>query len=392
LNTAVDSSGTFSFGNPATLSNTTLTNLEFGATFSNVRQQNATSRSDYNTGMFEYVGLAIPISLKRGVAVALGLSPYSKVNYFIQNEALVDGDSVFTSYEGSGGLDQFKIAIGFKVYKGLSFGVGSSAVFGNIKNNADKLYKENTNKYSFRDLTTNYYSGWMHNFGVQYTRRTGKKTFHTFAANYKLGSNIEVTQDRFIRTYNGAGDFFIDTILKNTDEPKSLSIPAGYSLAYGIGDRGHWYFGFQYSSDQWTSYSDLNGLQNYFNQTTYSVGGYFQAKSYAEFETYAGRKERKQKYLEVARFYYGFNMTNLYINSFSEQITELGINIGVGFPIMRTVHIDEKQKIGVISRVNVGVGYTMRGGTENGLIQENVLEIRVGTNFNDKWFTKRKYQ
>jgi len=52
----------------------------------------------------------------------------------------------------------------------------------------------------------------------------------------------------------------------------------------------------------------------------------------------------------------------------------------------------EGVKKSFVSRINVGAEYTMRGSTDPGMIQENILGIKLGLTFNDKWFNKRKYR
>jgi hypothetical protein len=392
LNTALDSSGTFSFVNPASLSNTTLTNMEFGASFSNIRQESGSARNDYNTGKFDYLGLGIPLSLKRKIGFGFGLAEFSNVDYFIINQGIEDSLNTSTAFEGTGGLYQFQLAIGFQVYKGWSAGWTMSPIFGNVQSNIDKNYETNPNKFSYRIRSIDYYSGVSQRAGVQYNGRIKNSIHHSFGATFGFESKLDVSTDRIIRTYNSAGNFFVDTVLNRSDEPRKLTLPSGYSIGYTIGDLRHWSLGVQYSVDAWGGFTDLIGQNNYFDQKKMSIGGFFQAKSYTQYESYASKRERSQNYLKVVRFYYGVSYSSLYMNSFSEEISELGINFGLGLPIIRSTYIDEKKKIGVISRVNVGVGYNQRGNNDNGMIKENIFHIRIGTNFNDKWFTKRKYQ
>lgn len=391
LNTAIDSSSTFSFANPASLSNSRFTNLEVGAGFTTVSQETATQKGDYNTGQFDYVALAIPLSAKRKMAMAFGLNPYSRVDYFIQNYGREQGDSFNSTFEGRGGVNQFRFAYGMTLYKGWSLGYTASSFFGNTRNNTDKQYVKTANKYSFRTFTTNYHSGFSHRVGVQYNSHSAQRIRHTFGASYGLQSKMEVNSDKIVRTYNSAGNYFIDTVLNRTDAPRTLDMPYSYSVGYGLGDGKHWHLGLQYTFASWSDFTDLNNQGNYFDQTTYGVGGYFQLNSFKEFESYQGKKDKSKNYFKIVRLYYGLSYSNLYMNSFSEQVSELGINLGVGLPIIKPTYIDENKKIGIVSSVNVGIGYTHRGKTENGLIQEQLFQIRVATSFNDKWFTKRKY-
>jgi hypothetical protein len=95
------------------------------------------------------------------------------------------------------------------------------------------------------------------------------------------------------------------------------------------------------------------------------------------------------------RYSAGFRFENLYYNfdtkPIQEPIQELGISFGLGLPIVKSVRLEE-EKVAVVSMINITAEYVKRGQTTNGLIQEEYLNIRLGLNLNDKWFTKRKYR
>ena len=103
------------------------------------------------------------------------------------------------------------------------------------------------------------------------------------------------------------------------------------------------------------------------------------------------RTQRINDYLKTIRFYYGFRMQSHYTGVVNEQIDETAISLGFGLPFTRVYSI-EGVKYRMVSRINVGAEYLIRGKADNGLIQENILGIKVGLTFNDKWFNKRKYQ
>ncbi|MBI1306621.1 MAG: hypothetical protein GC181_08410 [Bacteroidetes bacterium] len=390
LNTAVDSSGSFSFYNPASLSNVAFTDLEFGIRGESVDQKSLSTRNAFNTGSFQYVGLALPINQKREIAVAVGLQPYSAMNYTIQNEGTEDSVDVFKNFVGKGGINQFRFAIGGRIYKGWSAGVTVAALFGNARHQGDKLYPSNKDLFSFRNVQNDYYSGVYSRFGVQYNGRIGKNYNHTFGITYALPSHVTVTSDQTVRTYNSDGNFYVDSVISRTNGKSSLTLPSGFSVGYSFSRNERWLIGLQYSMDKWSEFTDLHNRSGYFDQTGMSFGGYYQIMSYTDWLN-KNRKDRKLNYFKVIRFYGGVNYNQLYMNSFTQQVTETGISFGLGLPVVRSARLDKNQ-ITWISKINVGVEYVQRGTTSNGLIQENLIRLNVGTNFNDKWFTKRKYQ
>ncbi|MCS7074617.1 MAG: hypothetical protein NZ108_09140, partial [Bacteroidia bacterium] len=62
------------------------------------------------------------------------------------------------------------------------------------------------------------------------------------------------------------------------------------------------------------------------------------------------------------------------------QLSQVAVTAGIGIPFLRTA-----------SRVNLGFEYAFRGKTDNGLIKEDFFRVRIGINFNDRWFIKRKF-
>ncbi|MFX6234571.1 hypothetical protein ABTF60_19125, partial [Acinetobacter baumannii] len=59
-----------------------------------------------------YAAVAMPLSKSKGLGFAFGLKPISRINYSVTSNTRVAGDSVGTSYNGTGGLNQAFIGIG----------------------------------------------------------------------------------------------------------------------------------------------------------------------------------------------------------------------------------------------------------------------------------------
>ena len=85
--------------------------------------------------LISYLQLGFPIASqkmrKKGNAwgVSFGLRPVSRINYKISsNERLAGIDSLNTSYEGTGGLNQVNIGTGIKI-KNFSFGINGGYNF-----------------------------------------------------------------------------------------------------------------------------------------------------------------------------------------------------------------------------------------------------------------------
>ncbi len=66
----------------------------------------------------------------------------------------------------------------------------------------------------------------------------------------------------------------------------------------------------------------------------------------------------------------------------NESIDEFGISFGVGLPV---------GPLGAVSNANIGVELGQRGTTDQNLVQENFINIRLSLSLNARWFSKRKF-
>lgn len=62
-----------------------------------------------------------------------------------------------------------------------------------------------------------------------------------------------------------------------------------------------------------------------------------------------------------------------------EDINDFGINFGVTLPVSNA------------SSIHTSFLFGQRGKTENDLIRERYFRVSLGITFNDRWFTKVKY-
>jgi hypothetical protein len=67
------------------------------------------------------------------------------------------------------------------------------------------------------------------------------------------------------------------------------------------------------------------------------------------------------------------------LNIQNQAINEFGINFGLGIPVQG------------FQNLNLGFEVGKRGTTNNGLVQEDFISIRLGLTLNDRWFVRNKY-
>ncbi len=390
LSSSLHEKGDYSFVNPASLHALEQTSLQTGSGLSFIEQKSGDNVNNQVTGNFGYFSMGIPLSIKRKIAFGVGLVKFTDVDYIIPGETTENGLEVINVFGGHGGLNQFKTSFGAEVFKGFSVGIGASFMFGNIEEKLDKQFPSNNEIFSLQNITTTYYSGVKWNAGVQYTRRVAEESHFTIGVHGSPSTTMTSSADEVLKTYNFDGNFFIDTISTRTGNEGEQGLPMEYGAAFSMGKENRWLVGVEYNSAQWSDVVKLRNANSFFDQKSFTIGGYFQLKEEKSTQR-TSFSESVKDYLKTTRIYYGFRMQSLYTGVVNEQIQETAISFGFGLPITRVYSI-EGVKYQMVSRINIGAEYLMRGKTTDGLIQENVLGIKVGLNFNDKWFNKRKYQ
>ena len=156
--------------------------------------------------------------------------------------------------------------------------------------------------------------------------------------------------------------------------------PLETTVGVGIGRDNKWYAEVDYSfrdAYQVTGYLDNSANSfAYGKASSINLGGFYIPKvnsisSYWERVTYrAGVR---------------YERTGLFVNGIPGSSTFTGINdfgmsFGLGLPIGKRFP----------STLNFAVEYGKKGTQDNGLLQENYLNLRLSLSLNDTWFLKRR--
>lgn len=390
LASSLTSNGEFNFVNPASLSGLELTSLQTTSFMSFVDQQSGDKRKTFRDGDFGNFALGIPLAGKKHIGFGAGLNRLTNVNYLIPGESVENGENVINLFGGQGGINEFQTALGAEITRGLSVGVGASFLFGNIEEISDKQFPDNATIFSVRNTQTTYFSGVKWKAGVQYNGQIGKSKDWGIGFQVAPSAIANTSKDQLVTTYNYQGNYYIDTLANREEATGEQELPMMYGGSVHFGKKDVWALGVQYSAGQWSKISQRASDNPYFDNQSFTIGGFWQSKEEMKGQ-FTSKSEKFSEYLKVSRIYYGFRSSTLYTGVVNEKVTEMAVSLGVGLPFSRTYTI-ESEKYTMVSRINVGVEYIMRGSKDNGLIQENILGIKFGLTLTDKWFNKRKYQ
>ena len=369
-NTAYYDSVHQNMNNAASLSKLKFVNYSVGVDLKNTSYLSASTNEKSTAAAINYISVAVPTKL---LSFSFGIKPKTSVGYLLENDDKSKTPPELNRFNGSGGVSNAFVSIGFELFKNWGFGVSSSYAFGNLNHYHTKIL-ENIELYT-RVSSESSVSGLDYNFSTVYQKTFNEKITFYSSVIYQPEANYKSRNNQSISTIDPNSGFGGDSEeidlsavgLKNTN----IKIPNSLSFGLGLGQDKKWFLGLNYmKTDEGGYKNELMGLDNveFKSSQTYSIGG-FLLPEYNSFTNYF-------KTLTY-RFGLRYKSGGLYVNN--QQINEIGVNFGFGIPLAG------------ISSANLGFEFGQRGTTKASLIKEKFFSIRLGVSLNDLWFIRSMY-
>ncbi|TAF53510.1 MAG: hypothetical protein EAZ62_04455 [Sphingobacteriia bacterium] len=342
-----------------------------------------------------YVAIGTPLNVKKGLGLAFGLKPLSRVNYSVITRERTAGDSLGTNFNGSGGSYDAFVGVG-KKWKNFSVGVNTGYRFGRKETATLKSFLNDTLSYQQSNSSTaTSFGNFFFQGGLQYELSLYKKDnsftkstdqyWLRFGATATLQQNLNATRDIVRQTYalSAIGNQTeIDSVFKITDEKGTIVIPATYeggimlhkTISNSRGLFEIWSFGLEYSTTQWTKYRYYGQPDALRNSWMLRLGGQF-----------SPNPQTGTNYLSSVNYRFGVNIGQDYIDADGNGLRTRSISFGAGLPIRRWRSYETQYTV-----VQMAFQYGKRGSSVNN-ITENFLQVNFGVSLNDKWFIKRRY-
>jgi hypothetical protein len=366
--------------NPASYSAFITTNIEAGATLSYGKFQSLTNTNDVNNAWIAYFNFGLPISLKRGIGISFGATPYSGVGYNIVSSIKIPQDTfaidALNYYVGRGGLTKAYVGYGMRVHKNVSVGVNGNYIWGQNTNTTQLLIPATYKMFNTNEDKVTFLKGWLWEFGAQLHdtfsvphKNDVKEYQWVVGASITPQSNFTAEQSYLLRSLPiGSTSGIKDTIFSETGALGTVTIPMAWKAGVSFAQTDKWMLAADVRGTQWSNYKSFDRGDSLRNSMGVSLGGSYipNAKS----KNMLARTE----YRVGGRY----EKSNLAIKGTGVDI--FSVSAGFGIPISRSM-----------SKVNLGFEYQQRGTSENGLIQENYYRIFVGITFADKWFYRYRY-
>lgn len=358
--------------NPALVASNNEAIFHLEASFDNRIFTDGQTQYSSFTGGFKDFGFSMPIKLGKW-NLALGLSPYSSVNYGLIQE---EGTIALSDLKGGGGIDQAYITNAFRIGNNLLVGFRANLLFGTISREIEYTVFDTSitgvalgttvfnERRSFSDLSAN--------LGVVYRLNLGELKRLNIGAFYNLGSDVRSRNLTKFESRNAGGDVLTsDTLINNIDSQVRIPQRIGFGLTYEKSQRVT--VGVDFQTQAWGNYINEAGAQgtNLGDVFRLAVGGEFTPSF----------QETKLASRFTYRFGVHFEKTPYLVNS--EVINDFGINFGMSIPL---------NAFWGVSNVIMGATIGSRGNVTEGRIRENYFKINLGFSLQDQtWFARQKY-
>ncbi|MBI2418868.1 MAG: hypothetical protein HYV28_13400 [Ignavibacteriales bacterium] len=349
--------------NPATLSQIDFTRIEFGVSANGLFLKNDAQSKYYSQVFFGGFSLAFPVYKAWGIGSAIGLQPYSTINYEINSKVIDNLTGNYTEkFTGSGGINKFFWNTSYVLPYNFQFGLGYNFYFGRSEYNTHLEFDNSA--YSKGQFSTRYDvkgSGILLGLiSPELVDYVGKGSLNSLKAGFTYDMISKLATDYEMVATSSVTEDKVDSNSGRTNIPGKLS----FGLAAQL--KNKMILSLDYTTQAWSKYTRMDKSDTFLkNMQRISLG--LSTRSYKE----SGIDFDQPVY----RFGVSYEQTPLRVNG--KDINELSISAGLTFPISWRNYVE------------TALTYTMRGSTEAKLVKENTLRLDASLNLGEIWFIQQ---
>ncbi len=370
------------FQNPASYSSIDSLSFIFDAGISgqvsNFKEGN--KKLNANNSNFEYI--VAGFRAFKHVGVSFGLLPYTNVGYSYSTTQDVNDNSntvATNSYDGTGGLHQFFLGVGWEPLRGLSVGVNGGYLYGGYTRTMVNSFSD-----SYANTLTKQYTSDVRNykvdFGVQYVAQLAKKDQLTLGLTYGLGHKIGGDPALNLISNNSQTGVADTTVFASSSLKLEIPTTIGVGLMYNRNNVLK--VGVDYSLQQWGKVDAPDYRMDGSGNATYVMqSGLYKDRHKVTIGTDYCPAEYGRSFVKRVHYRAGVSYATpyYYING-QDGPKEISASLGFGIPIVNSWNNR--------SYLNISAQW-VRQSTKN-FITDNTFRINIGLTFNERWFAKWK--
>ncbi len=353
--------------------------------------------------MFNNIGLNLPV-IRNKWALNIGLTALTDVGYDV-NVTRDGGENIGhynTEYSGNGGLNQFYVGSSYKLLNradsignvtALAVGANYNFDFGVIESTRRIHYVDDLNSMGLTAYEKDLLKRNNAEIGVHFQTPLIKRTetnprFLKIMGGFStsLGLNMKAERDLHVYTIKYVNQDAIspaDTLRSLAAVKGDIQMPVRYSVGFALDyfsvQRRRLRFAVDYTTEQWSNYSDSFGESTgpVFEDARTIAGG-------VEYTPEVGSRE----FFKALRYRLGFNHQETNLELEGHRIKDVGMSFGLTLPINLKRALTQ-------SSLNIAGRYGRYGTTADGLIEEEYFHVYVGfsftPHFRNRWFVQPKY-
>ncbi|AKD02854.1 hypothetical protein POKO110462_01095 [Pontibacter korlensis] len=366
--------------NPALLYYNSITNFDFSVAgqVKNVKSQYA-SQLDGNANLYS-LSLAVPIH--RRWSSAVGLRPFSTVNYEINATSEVEGNpqaSILRRYSGEGGLSEVYFAHGIRLFGGLTIGGSASYIFGNTLTETGSTVvdpeQSSASVVSVTQIDRTTYRDFVYRGAINYRQKLKEKLHMSVGGVYTFAADLDAERDISYERRDPSGSPLVTPVADEDTVSSTIHLPANWRAGISLDNGSNFTFAADIIAHEWSKYKGFEGGNDNLEDSYKVILG-------AEYTPNANAIDSYFKRITYRGGLY-YNDTQYQLNG--KDIKDVGITTGFTFPLGRGTMYD-------LYLLNLSLGYGQRGTTDNGLIKEDYFQFGLGFTVNSRWFLKRRIE
>ncbi|MFZ9980564.1 MAG: hypothetical protein ACO3FI_00895 [Cyclobacteriaceae bacterium] len=365
--------------NPAMLVYNRLTSFHAGMIFDQRRLKTGTQSEKTVGGNVSYLTLGFPLLTKKDNSAilwgsAIGLMPYTTVNYKIESTGTIAGSqniNYFLEEKAEGGFNSIYWSNGIRLTKSLSAGLKASYLFSSVIANYSNLLNQPAQLLRYEITLNEIVSVRGGRLSPSFHYRIDSvagKYFLNIGGTYEFSDNLNSDFFQRFERKNSQG------VVLQTDslQSKTATITFPSILTAGVS------FG---NADKWAVSADYTHMR--FDGSTTRVGAdSYPVTSGSRIAVGAEITPDSRSLTSVLKritYRTGVSMEKSPYTVNGNTLQDLGMNFGISLPVSRISNLDMAVRFGRRGDINV-----------NGL-SENYFKVYFGVTYNDQWFIKSRF-
>lgn len=319
----------------------------------------------------------------RHLGFSLGMMPFSTIGYSMNDKrkwTSATGDVVETDkHNGTGGLHQVYLGVGWKPFRGFSLGVNAGYLWGDMTHTTLASFSDASISTRRRQYDS-HVKTYMVNLGVQYEHQINKKNSVILGLTYNFGHKAK-----------GYADYYDQQLQNNVYTGDTVSLHNGFELPHTFGVGLTWNYdnhlrvAADYTLQKWSKvqYPSLSKISGGYTYTA-DKGQFTDLSRYSVGAEYIVNPDGYRWYNRI-RYRLGAAYTTPYtkVNG-GNGPRDYQVNLGVGIPI---INMHSNRCV-----LNLAAGFEHVAPQVHGALKENYMRFSIGVTFNESWFNKWKAQ